>query len=117
MTTFRLISLPTHGAYELLLGLVLMGAPFALGADIAATVVAVAVGALLVGLALGAAVAESDGIDISAHYAMDLGVSLALLGSAVVIAVAGDGVGAGLFATVALPHPALNLSTRYSAPR
>src|SRR5438128_4013337 len=66
MTAFRLMSLPAHGAMELLVGLGLMASPFVLGFSAGATLVTVVVGALVAGLALGAAVAETGSIDIAA---------------------------------------------------
>ena len=115
MTVFRLISLPFHGALELAIGLATMVAPFALGFDAAATVIAVVVGALIVGLALGAAVSETGSIDIAAHYAYDLGLALGLVGAGVVVAVAGDGIAAVWFLSASAAQLALNLTTRYSA--
>jgi hypothetical protein len=117
MTAFRLISLPTHGALELLLGLALMGAPFVLGFSAAGALVAVVVGALVVGLAFGAALADTGAIDISAHYAYDLGLAVGLLGAGIALAVSGDAPAAFAFLTAAVASLALNASTRYSAPR
>ena len=115
MTAFRLISLPFHGALELVVGLATMAAPFALGFGGAATVVAVVVGALVVGLALSASVAESGTIDIAAHYAYDLGLAVGLMGAGVVFAIAGDTAAAVWFVSASAAQLALNLTTRYSA--
>ena len=117
MTAFRLISLPFHGALELTVGLATMAAPFALGFGGAATVVAVVVGALVVGLALSASVAESGTIDIAAHYAYDLGLAVGLMGAGVVFAIAGDTAAAVWFVSASAAQLALNLTTRYSARR
>jgi hypothetical protein len=115
MTAFRLFSLPFHGALELVIGLATMAAPFALGFGAAGTVVAVVVGALVVGLALSAAVAETGTIDIAAHYAYDLGLALGLLGAGVALAVSGDPAAAIWFTSASAAQLALNLTTRYSA--
>ena len=115
MTAFRLISLPTHGAVELALGLALMGAPFVLSFGSAATLVAVVVGALIVGLALNAAVADTGSIDIAAHYAYDLGLAAGLLGAGVVLAISGDAPAALVFLAGAVVQLALNTTTRYTA--
>ena len=115
MTVFRLFSLPLHGALELLIGLATMAAPFALGFGPAGTVVAVVVGALVVGLALSAAVAESGTVDIAAHYAYDLGLAIGLVGAGVVFAFAGDTAAAVWFLSASAAQLALNLTTRYSA--
>ncbi len=54
MTAFRLVPLHLHGALELLVGLALMAAPFALGLSSAAVVAGLAAGAVVAGLrALG----------------------------------------------------------------
>jgi hypothetical protein len=115
MTAFRLISLPFHGALELAIGLATMVAPFVLGFGAAGTVVGVLVGALIVGLALGAAVSESGTIDITAHYAYDVGLALGLLGAGIVLAASGDKPGGLWFLSASAAQLALNLTTRYSA--
>jgi hypothetical protein len=115
MTAFRLISLPLHGALELLVGLALMAAPFALGLSLAATVIGVTVGAIVVGLALRAA-GDPD-LDVSAHYAFDQGLVVGLVAAALTLAIAGDGLAALLFVAGAIASLALNLTTRYSAAR
>jgi hypothetical protein len=117
MTAFRLLSLPTHGAFELLLGMALMGSPFALGFGGAGTIAALGIGAVVIGLALGAAIADSGTIDVVAHRAYDTGLSLGLAGAAVALAVAGDPPAAFAFMTAALASLVLNASTRYTAPR
>jgi hypothetical protein len=117
MTVFRLISLPFHGALELAIGLATMVAPFVLGFGAAGTVIAVVVGALVVGLALGAAVSETGTIDVAAHYAYDVGLALGLLGAGVVLAIAGDAPAAVWFLSASAAQLALNLTTRYSVRR
>jgi hypothetical protein len=116
MTALRLISFSTHAALELVLGLALIVAPFVLGFSAAGIVVAVAIGALTAGLALSAATSEGTTIPISAHWTFDQALALGLLGSAAVIAIAGDKVAAITFAVAALVQLALNVTTRYSAP-
>jgi len=115
MTAFRLMSLPSHGAMELLIGLGLMAAPFVLGFGAAGTLVAVVVGTLVVGLALSAAVADTGAVDVAAHYAYDIGVVVGLLGAGVVVAAAGDGLAATTFLAAAAAQMGLNVTTRYSA--
>ncbi|MDX6698301.1 MAG: hypothetical protein QOE65_1698 [Solirubrobacteraceae bacterium] len=115
MTALRLISLPTHAAFELAGGLALMAAPFVFGFTAAGLVAAVVVGALVVGLALSAATADGSGLPIAAHFAFDRGMALGLLGAALVLGLAGDQVAAAVFAAFALVQAALNITTRYSA--
>jgi len=117
MTAFRLFSLPVHGALELTIGLATMVAPFVLAFGAAATVVAVVVGALLVGLALSAALADTQPIDISAHYAYDLGIALGLLGAGAVLAAGGDKPAGVWFLSASAAQLALTITTRYSARR
>lgn len=116
MTFGRLISLPTHAALELAIGVLTMVSPFLFGFGPAAMVSAVILGALLVGLAL-ATTDGPDSMSISAHYTFDRALSIALLGAAVLLAVGGDSGAALLFALVSLAHGALGLTTRYSQPR
>lgn len=115
MTAFRLVPLQLHGALELLVGLALMGAPFALGLSTAALVAGMATGALVAGLALSAAIA--DDLDIAAHFAYDVGVTIALLLGALVLGVSGDPDAVVLFAVAGVSALTLNMTTRYSARR
>jgi hypothetical protein len=118
MTAIRLISLPVHGALEMVVGLFTMAAPVALGLSPAAAIVGVVVGAAMVGLALSSTGADAEGrrsLTISAHHAFDYGIATGLLGAAAVVGIAGDVAGAAVFAAAALAQLALNLTTRYSA--
>jgi hypothetical protein len=115
MTALRLISLPTHAVLELLGGLALMVAPFLLGFTAAGLVAAVAIGALVVGLALSTADNDVRGLNIAAHFAFDRGIAIGLLGAALVLGLAGDTAAAAVFAGAAFAQAALNLTTRYSA--
>src|SRR3954466_5590784 len=91
MTAFRLISLPAHGAMELLVGLALTASPFVLGFSPAATVFTVLRGARVTGVAPGASVGDTGTIDIAAHDTFDIAFAIGLLGAGVVFAIAGDG--------------------------
>ena len=117
MTALRLISLPVHGALEMLVGFLLMAAPLALGLSPAAGVLGVVVGTLLVGLALSSVGPEAEGhrtMSVATHHAFDYGLVSGLLGTALVVGLAGDRPGAALFALAALIQLSLNLTTRYS---
>jgi len=112
MTAFRLISLPTHGAIELVLGVAVMVAALALGLDGPGTVVCFAFGAILAGLALAAA---DRGVSPSVHSSFDLTLATVTLVVAAALALAG-GLEAGLLlAAAALAQLALASITRYSA--
>ena len=117
MTAFRLIPFGVHGALELPLGLAAMALPFVLGLSAAATVIAVVVGAAIVGLALASTTDERGrpALPVATHFAADYGVALGLAGAALLVAVADD-VTAGVFlGAVAALQLILNLSTRYTA--
>jgi hypothetical protein len=115
MTALRLISLPTHAVLELVVGVALMAAPFALGFSAAGLVAAVLVGAIVVGLALSATTHDGGTVNIAAHFAFDRGIAVGLLGASLVLGLAGDVAAAGVFAAAAAAQTTLNLTTRYSA--
>lgn len=110
----RRISLPLHAAFEIALAAAVMASPFVFGLGPAALVTAVAIGAVLMGLALGASGAGQGSIPVSAHAAYDSGIALGLVGSGVVLGIAGDGVAFVVLAAAGLLQVALTASTRYS---
>jgi hypothetical protein len=110
MSVFRLISLPTHAAFELLVGLGLLAAPFALGFGPAGAALSVVLGVLLVGLSLGA----GESLPVSTHLAFDQALVIGLAAAAVALAVADDRPAALAFAAGAALQLALTLMTRYS---
>ena len=112
MTALRLLPLPMHSALELLIGLALISAPFALGLSTPALVAGVIVGALVAGLALQAV--EPERTSVSAHHAADYGVALGMAGAAIVLSTV-DGSAGVLFGVAALAQLTLNLTTRYTA--
>ena len=112
MTALRPVSLPAHAALEMLVGLVLGIAPFVLGLSTAAAFVGVIAGVLVVGLALQSI---DENLHIAAHLAGDQGLALGLGAAGGVLAVAGDGPAAALFAGAAALQLLLILTTRYSA--
>lgn len=115
MTALRLISLPVHGALEMLVGFLLMAAPIALGLTPAAAVVGIVVGTLVVGLALSSTDSGGRGtVTIAAHHAFDYGLVTGLLGIAAVLGFAGDKAAALVFALAAALQLGLNLTTKYS---
>jgi hypothetical protein len=116
MTAFRLISIGLHGALELAIGLALIGSAFVLGFGPAATIAAVTVGALVVGLALGAATMD-DGGSIAGHHAYDWGAVTGIAAAAALLAAVGEPVAGLVFATAAVAMTLLALTTRYSLAR
>ncbi len=119
MTALRLISLPVHGALEMLLGLALMTLPFALGMSPAGVAIGVVAGAAVVGLSLGVAAPSGDrpAPSIATHHAFDQGLATGMLGAAVVLAAAGQRAGAAFLTIAGLAQLALTLTTRYSRAR
>ncbi|HEY2637254.1 MAG TPA: hypothetical protein VGI54_07700 [Solirubrobacteraceae bacterium] len=115
MTAFRLISLPVHGAAELALGAMTLVAPFALGMGAGAIIVAVVIGALIVGLALSTL--DDINLRVHTHHAYDYAMLGALASAAILLGAAGDRPAALYFAAATAVQLALNVTTRYSAPR
>jgi hypothetical protein len=104
----RRLSLPEHGAVELLVGLALIAAPFAFGFGPAGLLVSMAAGAVVAGLAL------SDGMAISAHMTADTAVAFGLLAVAAALASRGDNVAGGVLASAAALELALCVCTRWT---
>jgi hypothetical protein len=103
----RRLSLPAHGALELLLGLALIAAPFALGLAPAGLLACATAGALLAGLGLSAE------MPVSAHMTADTAVALAMLAGAVGVS-GTDAVAGGLLAAAGAGELALGMATRWT---
>ena len=106
----RSLSLPTHSLLELLCGVALLAAPFALGFGTSGTVIAVAGGVLVVGLAL------ADSLPLRSHQALDVALVLALGAGGALVAAAGDASAAVVLLCVAAILLALTSATRWSRP-
>ncbi len=104
----RRLSLPEHGAVELVVGLGLIAAPLLLGFGPAGLLASTAAGALLVGLGL------TEDLPISAHMTSDLLVAIGLMAAGVVLAGAGERAAGGLLAMAAAGELALSLGTRWT---
>ena len=111
MTVIRPISLPLHGAVELLIGVLALIAPFALGFELAGAVISVLFGVCVVGLALDAAQQPAQ---VSAHQAFDYGIAFAAVLVAVPLALAGDAAAALFLGGIGIAQLALDATTRYS---
>jgi len=106
----RTISLPTHSAFELIVGLAVLIGPFPLGFGPAGMVAGVALGAVLIGLALAG---SEDSLPLSAHQAFDLSLVAALAAGGLGLGIAGDP-GAGLWlAAAGILELALVVLTRW----
>jgi hypothetical protein len=117
MTLVRLIPFAAHGAIELLGGLALLLAPFALGFSGTGMIVSLAIGAVMVGLALSATSDERDGLPLSAHVGFDRLLALVLIGAALLLSRNGDYTAALALAIVAAGEVLLTITTRYSFSR
>lgn len=113
MTATRPLSLPLHGAFELLLGVLALGAPFALGFSLPGAVVSILIGVCAVGLALDAS--QPAPMAVATHHAFDYGLALGAVLVALPLAIAGDAAAALGLATLGIAQLALNGVTRYSA--
>jgi hypothetical protein len=96
----------------------LIALPFILGFSPAVVMVGIAIGGLLGGLALaGSEPGSRGGLALSAHAAYDYGVTIAILGAAILFGVT-EGAGPLLFFLAAgAAELALIASTSYSARR
>jgi hypothetical protein len=105
---------------EVALAPVVIAAPFVLGLDGSAYVVAVVIGVLLMGTGLATISLLSgrdapQGLRVSAHVDLDLGIALASALSALGFAIVGEFAAAAFFSTIAIAQCLLTVTTRYSA--
>jgi hypothetical protein len=115
VTVSRLISFPIHAALDLVVGLAVMAAPFALGLPVPAVMTGLVLGATIFGLGLSAGEPDARGtIPVRAHAAYDAGMAIGLLAAGLAFAIAGHGVALAFFAAAALVQLALSAFTRYS---
>ena len=113
----KAISLPVHGALEMIAAPAVMAAPFLLGFTPAATVITVTLGALLLGLALQAE-GESRSVPVSAHAGFDYTLALVAAASGLVIGlVTGEWAATSFLVGIGVAMVALTASTRFSGPR
>lgn len=105
-----------HSAIEIGLATAVMTAPFVFGLGPAALVTSVAIGAILMGLALGASGTGRGSIPVSAHAAYDGGIAIGLVAAGVMLGIAGDTSALLVLAAAGVLQVALTASTRYTAP-
>ena len=114
MTLFRAIPLAIHGVVEVIAAPVLIAAPFVLGFGHAAGAASIALGAMLMWLALSTH-GEHRTISLAAHAALDYLIGAVAVASAVALAVAGAPLVATAFlAGFGATHMLLTASTRFS---
>jgi hypothetical protein len=115
MSSTRRIPFAAHGALEFPLGLALMAAPFLLGADPSGTVVAVALGVLVAGVALTSVGGpRAAAIPLTVHESYDQALALGGMGGAVALAVVGQAPVAIAVLVCSVALLVLSLATRYS---
>jgi predicted TIM-barrel enzyme len=110
VTSTHRLSLPAHGAAELLVGLALLALPFALGLNAAALVIGAGAGVVVAGVGL----AGGESLSVRAHLALDQAVVAVLAGAALALALAGERPAALLLGVGALAECALVAGTRWS---
>lgn len=119
MTVFRAIPIGVHGVLEMLAAPLLLVAPFALGFSYAAGAVSIALGALLIGLAVSIYGEEGErgSVPLAAHAGLDYALATVtiVVGLALGLA-AGDFVAAIFMVGFGTAHMALTASTRFSRP-
>jgi hypothetical protein len=104
------LSVPAHGALELVVGLLLLGLAFALGLGAPGLVVTVAAGIVVAGPGLSGA----DALPLRTHQALDQALIAALAGGALALAVGGEGTATLLIGAAALAELVLLVTTRWT---
>ena len=113
----RAISLSVHGALEVLAAPAVMAAPFVLGFGAAATMIAVAIGALLLGLALQVESPRRT-VPVSAHEGFDYVLATVALAGGLGVGLATGEWIAGIFLVgVGVAQVMLTAMTRFSVAR
>jgi hypothetical protein len=116
MTLTRGIPLSIHGAIEMISAPAIMVAPFVLDFGQAATAITVAIGALLLTVALQVE-GPRRALPLSAHAGFDYALALVALLAGLVIAITTGALAESVFLVgIGVAQVALTASTRFSAP-
>jgi hypothetical protein len=118
VTVSRAIPLSVHGALEVLAAPLLLVAPFALGFSIAAGIVSIALGVVLLGLALSLyGEGERGSLPLGAHIGLDYVLAMTTIVAGIGVGLAtGDETATVFMAGFGTAHMALTASTRFSRP-
>jgi len=117
MKLMRGITLSAHGAIEMFAAPAVMAAPFLLGFGTAATVISVAVGVLLLTLALQVE-GPRRSVPITAHAGFDYALAVVAISAGLTIAAATGAWAESVFLVgIGVAQVALTASTRFTAPR
>ncbi len=113
--SLRAVSLSTHTVIEILAAPLLMAAPFFLGFGELAGGAALALGAMLMGLAISTAT-EDRSIPLSAHASFDYAIAVLTIFAGILVGIAGgEPVATAFLVGFGAAHMALTASTRFSA--
>jgi hypothetical protein len=113
--TSRAISLSAHSVVEILAAPLLMAAPFFLGFGHLAGAVTIALGAMLMGLAVSTA-SEERTISLSAHASFDYAIGMLTVLTGLLVGIAGgEPLATAFLVGFGAAHLALTASTRFSA--
>jgi hypothetical protein len=116
MTILRVISPGLRSALVLSAGLALISVPFMLGLEAAAMATALAVGVVMVALALsGTEPAGRGTVPVSAQAVYDRGLGIGLMAAAAIFALAGQLGATAVFATAGAATLVVTAITRYSS--
>ena len=118
MKVFKAIPIGVHGALEVLAAPLLMVAPFVLGFGPLAGALSIALGILLIGLAVSIYGGEGDRgtVPLAAHAGLDQVLAAVTIGVGIALLLTGTAT-AGIFMVgFGSAHLALSASTRYSRP-
>jgi hypothetical protein len=116
MTVVRLIPLALRSGLLMVAGASLIAAPFALGFGAAALVTAVAIGWIMIALAVAGTDSSGRGtLPVSAQAMYDRGIALGLLLTSVLFATVDEGEAALVFAIAGAATLIVTSITRYSA--
>ena len=112
----RAIPLYVHGAIEVLAAPLLVVAPFVLGFGPAAAAISIAIGVVLIGLAVSIH-DERGAIPLRAHAELDYTIALTTIVAGIVLGiVAGNPIITAFMVGFGSLHMALTASTRFSRP-
>jgi hypothetical protein len=116
MTMLRPISPALRSALIMTAGLALIAAPFLIGLEAAAVTTGVAVGVVMVAVALAGTETTGRGtLPVSAHAVYDRGIAIGLMVVAAIFGLSGEPAAALVFAAAGIATLAVTAVTRYSA--
>jgi hypothetical protein len=113
MTPFRAIPLSVHGVIEILAAPALIAAPFLLGFSQGAGAISMALGVVLMGLALSTH-GEQRSIPLSTHAGFDYAIGALAAIAGLAVGIGGDALAAVFLVGFGTAHMALTASTRFS---